>query len=73
MGPIGRLVGVDAFSQALTNPLLSHQVFRPDTFSDAGWATIQSTKHFADIVDRNCLSIGRPHRVSMSLPGQSVG
>lgn len=74
LGPlVGRLVGVDAFSQALTNPLLSYQVFRPDTFSDVGWKTIQDTKRLGDVVDRNCLSIGRPHRVTMTLPGQAVG
>ena len=32
---IGRMVGVDAFSQALTNPLLSPRVFNEQTFSRA--------------------------------------
>ena len=29
---IGRMVGVDAFSQALTNPLLAPRVFNEETF-----------------------------------------
>ena len=33
---IGRLVAVDAFSQALTNPLLSPRVFNAQTFSPLG-------------------------------------
>ena len=33
---IGRLVGVDAFSQALTNPLLAPRVFNAQTFSPLG-------------------------------------
>ena len=33
---IGRMVGVDAFSQALTNPLLAPRVFNERTFSERG-------------------------------------
>ena len=33
---IGRMVGVDAFSQALTNPLLAPRVFNEQTFSPLG-------------------------------------
>lgn len=46
-------VALDAFSQALTNPLLSQHVFKPSTFSAPGWRTIQRTKTVRDIVDRN--------------------
>ena len=31
---MGRLVGIDAFSQALTNPLLAPRTYNADTFSD---------------------------------------
>lgn len=48
-----RLAGVDAFSQALTNPLLSEHVFRPETFSAPGWAAIRETRSVADLVRRN--------------------
>ena len=34
---MGRMVGVDAFSQALTNPLLSPRVFNAETFSPLAW------------------------------------
>ena len=37
---IGRLVGVDAFSQALTNPLLAPRVFNEQTFSPLGMEVI---------------------------------
>ena len=40
---IGRMVGVDAFSQALTNPLLSARVFNASTFSPAGMEVIRET------------------------------
>ena len=40
---IGRMVALDAFSQALTNPLLSEHIFNARTFGEAGWQAIQST------------------------------
>lgn len=46
-------VALDAFSQALTNPLLSKHVFKSDTFSVPGWRAIQRTKCLRDMVDRN--------------------
>ncbi|MGC2237754.1 MAG: peroxidase family protein [Pyrinomonadaceae bacterium] len=49
-----RLVAVDAFSQALTNPLLSEHVFNVDTFSKPGWEAIQNTHTLRDILTRNC-------------------
>jgi len=48
-----RLVAIDAFSQALTNPLLSEHVFKPDTFSEPGWKAINETKSLWEIVARN--------------------
>ncbi|WP_254512501.1 peroxidase family protein [Anatilimnocola floriformis] len=50
---IGRMVGVDAFSQALTNPLLSLNSFKPETFSDVGWKIIQQTRTLQDVLKRN--------------------
>ena len=49
-----RMVAVDAFSQALTNPLFSKSVFNRETFSAVGWEAIQNTSVLADIVARNC-------------------
>ena len=40
---IGRMVGIDAFSQALTNPLLSPRVFNAQTFSPLGMEIIATT------------------------------
>ncbi|MCY1465917.1 hypothetical protein D9M71_841220 [compost metagenome] len=48
-----RMVAVDAFSQVLTNPLLSEHVFKPDTFSTIGWNAIQDTSSLRDILLRN--------------------
>lgn len=47
------MVAVDAFSQALTNPLLDSNLFNADTFSKAGMDVIASTTSLADIVKRN--------------------
>jgi prostaglandin-endoperoxide synthase 2 len=50
---IGRMVGVDAFSQALTNPLLSPRVFNEATFSPVGMEVIATTKTLSDVLHRN--------------------
>lgn len=46
------MVAHDAFTHALTNPLLSNQVFVEDTFSDVGWKIINTTKTLEQIVGR---------------------
>lgn len=50
---IGRMVGVDAFSQALTNPLLAPRVFNEHTFSPLGMEIIGTTRRLSDILHRN--------------------
>jgi prostaglandin-endoperoxide synthase 2 len=50
---IGRMVGIDAFSQAFTNPLLSPRVFNEATFSPVGMDIIRSTNSISEIVHRN--------------------
>ena len=47
------MVGIDAFSQALTNPLLSETVFGEQAFTDLGLAEIEDTNTLGDIVCRN--------------------
>ncbi|TVP52397.1 MAG: heme peroxidase, partial [Halomonadaceae bacterium] len=47
------MVAVDAFSQALTNPLLAKNVFNVDTFSQVGMDIINNTHRIADILHRN--------------------
>lgn len=62
---ITAMVAVDAFSQALTNPLLSQYVYREETFSPVGWETIQNTSTLEQIVARNCEDL-KGRRVSMT-------
>jgi prostaglandin-endoperoxide synthase 2 len=50
---IGRMVGLDAFSQVYTNPLLSPRVFNEKTFSPLGMQIIRSTTTLSQIVNRN--------------------
>ena len=47
------MVAVDAFSQALTNPLLSEHVYNPGTFTSTGWDIIQNTNSLQEILARN--------------------
>ncbi len=47
------MVGFDAFSQALTNPLLAENVYMRQTFSEVGFEIIEKTDSFGDIVNRN--------------------
>jgi prostaglandin-endoperoxide synthase 2 len=47
------MIAVDAFSQALTNPLLSKNVYGPRAFGEEGMAVIEETRCLADIVRRN--------------------
>lgn len=48
-----RMVAADAFSQALTNPLLSQHVFNASTFTQWGLDLINSTSKLGDILARN--------------------
>lgn len=52
-GLVLQFVALDAFSQALTNPLLSRHVYKPSTFSSVGWREIRRTDRLRDVVDRN--------------------
>ena len=63
------MVAVDAFSQALTNPLLSEHVFNERTFSPTGWAAISQKNTIAAIVRRNTPegAVGGP--ITMTQPG----
>jgi prostaglandin-endoperoxide synthase 2 len=63
---IGRMVAVDAFSQAFTNPLLAPRVFNAETFSPLGWKLISSTSKLSDLVHRNVPADARPAAVTMT-------
>lgn len=47
------MVACDAFTQALTNPLLGRHVYNDETFSVKGLEIIESTKTLKQIVQRN--------------------
>jgi Animal haem peroxidase len=62
-----RMVAVDAFTQALTNPLLSEHVFNADTFTPWGLDTIHNTSKLGDILARN-VPVRGPTAIEMTLP-----
>jgi prostaglandin-endoperoxide synthase 2 len=47
------MVANDAFTQALDNPLLSRNVYKPETFTQTGLDIITATNSVQDIVKRN--------------------
>ncbi|MFV2060025.1 MAG: cytochrome P450 [Gammaproteobacteria bacterium] len=47
------MVAYDAFTHALTNPLLSKNVFNKATFSETGLSIINNTNKLEDIIKRN--------------------
>jgi prostaglandin-endoperoxide synthase 2 len=66
---IGRMVGVDAFSQALTNPLLAPRVFNEATFSPLGMDIIATTGRLSDILHRNIPESPGQYLVTMTREG----
>ena len=65
---IGRMVAADAFSHALTNPLLSEHVFNAETFTAAGMAIIDTPTTIADLLARND-ALPASTRISMDADG----
>ncbi len=63
-----RLVAMDAFSQALTNPLLSEHVYKEETFSPVGWKAINDTRCLRDLLKRNA-TLPEDARISMTREG----
>jgi prostaglandin-endoperoxide synthase 2 len=66
---IRAMVAVDAFSQALTNPLLSEHVFNEATFSPTGWAVINGTNTLDALVRRNSPHGAVEGPITMTQPG----
>lgn len=62
------MVATDAFSQALTNPLLSEHVFNEGTFSKVGWDAINNTSRLADVVARNVSQPVDKSKITMTQP-----
>lgn len=63
------MVAVDAFSQALTNPLLSKHVFNAETFSPYGWQVINETSSIRQLVLRNSPGPDNGAFIGMTQPG----
>lgn len=59
-----RMVAYDAFTHILTNPLLSTEVYCPETFSKVGWEIVEQRATLDEIIKRN---VGRPDAVTASL------
>jgi prostaglandin-endoperoxide synthase 2 len=47
------MVANDAFTQALTNPLLARSVYNADTFGRPGMAIVRTTRTLAQVIARN--------------------
>ena len=52
------MVANDAFTQALTNPLLARNIFNEETFSKVGMGIIEETQSLQQIIARNSKSPG---------------
>lgn len=65
---LGRMVALDAFSQALVNPLVSEHVYNAKTFSEQGLRIIEQSGRLADLIARNVPN-GSQYAASMTQPG----
>ncbi|WP_336205895.1 peroxidase family protein [Nonomuraea sp. LPB2021202275-12-8] len=61
-----KIIAIDAFSQALTNPLLAPRVFNAATFSRHGMRIIATTRSLSDILHRNVPEDPSPRFVGMT-------
>lgn len=66
------MVGVDAFSQALTNPLLSEHVFNAATFTAWGLDLINQTHSLGDILERQGATTDKT-TITMTQPSWHFG
>lgn len=64
-----KIIAIDAFSQALTNPLLAPRVLTGATFSPLGMRIIGGTRTVSDVLHRNVPEDPRPRFVSMTWRG----
>jgi prostaglandin-endoperoxide synthase 2 len=64
-----KIIAIDAFSQALTNPLLAPRLCNAETFSPVGMRIIGSTRTVSDVLHRNVPEDPQPRFVSMTWRG----
>ncbi|WP_293017312.1 MULTISPECIES: peroxidase family protein [unclassified Moorena] len=65
---VTRMIAIDGFSQALTNPLLAENIFNEETFSPVGWEVIQNTNTLSDVVNRNTQQPDKSYKVTFDNP-----
>ncbi|WP_327709200.1 hypothetical protein OG912_11010 [Streptomyces sp. NBC_00464] len=68
-----RVISVDAFSEALNNPLLAPRLFSPSTFSAEGMRIIRETRGFSQLVHRNLPEDDGRYVVSLAAPTAAPG
>jgi prostaglandin-endoperoxide synthase 2 len=61
-----KIIAIDAFSQALTNPLLAPRICNADTFSALGLKIIGTTRDLSAVLHRNTPEDPRPRYVSLT-------
>lgn len=67
LGPLlTKIIAIDAFSQALTNPLLAPRVLNAETFTPLGLRTVERTRTLSDILHRNSPEDPKPRFISMT-------
>ncbi|MFI5782868.1 peroxidase family protein [Nocardia sp. NPDC051570] len=67
LGPLlTKIIAIDAFSQALTNPLVAPRILHTETFSPAGMQVIENTRTVSDILHRNTPEDLQPRLVTMT-------
>lgn len=67
---VGRLVGLHAFSQLMTNPLLAPAIYdHPATFSQLGRHTIETTNSLAQLLNRNLPGATRRYEARLTHAG----
>lgn len=64
---LGRMVAIDAFSHALTNPVLAPNVFTKETFTQEGLNVITATSTLRDLVLRNTPKPDPTAHISMNI------
>ncbi|GAA0969472.1 peroxidase family protein [Actinocorallia libanotica] len=64
-----KIIAIDAFSQALTNPLLAPRLLNAATFTPLGLETIARTRTLSDVLHRNTPEDPAPRFISMTWRG----
>jgi heme peroxidase len=64
-----KIIAIDAFSQAVTNPLLAPRVLNTDTFTPLGMKIIATTRTLSDVLHRNIPEDPRPRFIGMTRQG----